>query len=130
MDRRHFLTLAGAGAVSVGALALTACTGPSVGSVSNPTTSSTPKTTGGPKFDGVKPASKISFWSSNPGNSQAVTQQIIDAFTARSGIEVELVTAASYEDVAQKFQAAQAGGGLPDVLTLSDVWWFRFFLND
>ncbi|HEY0247917.1 MAG TPA: ABC transporter substrate-binding protein [Gryllotalpicola sp.] len=126
MHRRQFLALAG---LSASTLALAACSGPTV-SGSTTKGSATPKATGGPDFSGVTPAKKISFWSSNPGSSQQITQQIIDAFTTQSGIEVELVTAASYEDVAQKFQAAQAGGGLPDLLTLSDVWWFRFFLND
>ena len=84
----------------------------------------------GPNFAGVKPASKITFWSSNPGSSQQVTQQIIDAFTAQTKISVELVTAgATYADIAQKFQTALAGGGVPDVIVLSDVWWFRYYLQ-
>ena len=125
MDRRQFIAFAG---LSAGVLALTACTGPTVASTGTKTTAA--KAAGGPSFAGVQPAKKITFWSSNPGGSQAVTQQIIDAFTKETGIEVELVSAATYEEVAQKFQAAQAGGGLPDLLTLSDVWWFRFKIND
>ena len=60
-----------------------------------------------------------------------MTKKIIEKFTASSGIEVKLVTAGStYEDVAQKFQSAQAGGQLPDMVNLSDVWWFRYLLQD
>ncbi len=127
MHRRSFLTLAGAG---VGALALGACSGPAVGGTTAPSDSAS--TNAGPDFTGVTAATSIDFWSSNPGDSQAVTQQIIDEFTKQTGISVNIVSASSYEDVAQKFQAAQAAGGagLPALITLSDVWWFRFFLND
>lgn len=126
MDRRKFLTIAG---VSASTLALAACAGPSVGGGGAPS-SAAPGAGLGPDFTGVTPAKKITFWSSNPGGSAEVTQSIIDAFTKENDIEVELVAAANYEEVAQKFQAAQAGGGLPDLLTLSDVWWFRFYLNE
>ncbi|GAB2450714.1 ABC transporter substrate-binding protein [Xylanimonas ulmi] len=119
-----------AAAAVIASLALTACSGPSVASGSDDASGAPAAAAGGPDFDGVTPAKKITFWSSNPGGSGDVTQEIIDAFTAQTGIEVELVPAANYEDVAQKFQAAQAGGSLPDVLTLSDVWWFRYYLND
>ena len=125
IDRRQFLSLAG---LSAGTLLLSACAGPSVSPAD--TGAASPANTAGPDFAGVTPADKITFWSSNPGSSQQVTQQIIDAFTKESGISVELVASGSYEDAAQKFQAAQAGGGLPDLITLSDVWWFRFFLTD
>src|SRR5699024_3410024 len=36
----------------------------------------------------------------------------------------------SYEDIAQKFQSAQAGGNIPGIVIVSDVWWFRYFMND
>ncbi len=44
-------------------------------------------------------------------------------------IKVNLVTAgANYEEIAQKFQTAQAAkSGLPGLVVLSDVWWFRYF---
>jgi len=125
MSRRKLLGVASAGLV---ALALAACAGPSVAGTDPEPTASTG--VAGPDFTGVEPADKITFLSANPGGSQAVTQEIIDAFTAETGIEVELQSATSYEETAQKFQAAQAGGGLPDLLTLSDVWWFRFYMNE
>ena len=78
----------------------------------------------------MKPASQITWWSNNPGSSQAVSQQIIDAFHAsQSDIKVNLVTAGKdYEEIAQKFQTAQTGGTLPDLVVLSDVWWFRYYM--
>lgn len=121
MDRRQFLAFAG---ITGTAFALSACAGPTVGGATT-----APAAAGGPDFTGVTPAKKITFLSANPGGSKETIQSIIDAFTAETGIEVELQDSASYEEAAQKFQAAQAGGGLPDLLTLSDVWWFRFYMN-
>ncbi|SDT48218.1 carbohydrate ABC transporter substrate-binding protein, CUT1 family [Pseudarthrobacter equi] len=124
LDRRHFLGLAG---VTASAAALAACGGPS--------------TTGGGQstsqaadidFSGVKPAAKIDFWSSHPGQSQEVEKSLIQKFQAKNpGITVNLVTAgANYEEIAQKFQTAQAAkSGLPGVVVLSDVWWFRYYTN-
>ncbi|GAA3296861.1 ABC transporter substrate-binding protein [Dactylosporangium vinaceum] len=124
ISRRRFLGLAAGG---LSAAALAACSG-------GPSTTST-DSSGKPEtldYTGVKPAGTITFWSSNPGSSQEVTQQIIDAFhQSQSDIKVQLVSAGStYEDIAQKFQAAQAGGTLPDLVVLSDVWWFRYYLQD
>lgn len=125
LDRRRFLGLAGLG---VAATALTACAGPSTsGAVPGAAASSSSSV----DWASVKPAATIQFWSSNPGSSQQVTQQIVDAYNAsQSATKVTLVTAgASYEDIAAKFQTAQASGQLPDLMVLSDVWWFRYFLQ-
>lgn len=126
VDRRGFLGLAGLG---VTAAALSACGGG-------------PDTSGGGggggastgvkqvDFSGVKPAKEITFWSTHPGDSGQVTAEIIKAFTAESGINVKLVQAgADYEELAQKFQTAQTSGDLPDLVNLSDVWWFRYMIN-
>ncbi|WP_234865240.1 ABC transporter substrate-binding protein [Sinomonas albida] len=123
LDRRRFLALTGAGA---GTLALAACGGPDTSG------SSATSKTADADFSGVKPAASIDFWTNHPGSSQAVEQKIVDAFQkANPGITVNIVTAgSSYEDVAQKFQAAQAAkSGLPSVIVLSDVWWFRNYIN-
>ena len=124
IDRRGFLGLAGLG---LSAAALAACGGPSTAKPGAAASAAADV-----DWSKVKPASQITFWSSNPGKSQPVTQQIIDAFHAsQSDIKVNLVTAgANYEEIAQKFQTAQAGGQLPDVTIFSDVWWFRYFMLD
>ncbi|WP_334173150.1 ABC transporter substrate-binding protein [Sinomonas sp.] len=123
LDRRKFLALTGAGA---GVLALAACGGPDTSG------SSATNQNAELDFTNVKPAASIDFWTNHPGQSQSVEQQLIEKFQqANPGIKVNLVTAgASYEDIAQKFQTAQAAkSGLPAVVVLSDVWWFRYYIN-
>ncbi|WP_138414217.1 ABC transporter substrate-binding protein [Sinomonas gamaensis] len=125
VNRRGFLALTGAGA---GALALAACAGPDTSGGTAAKAGASPDT----DFSNVKPASSIEFWTNHPGQSQAVEQQIIEKFQkANPGITVNLVTAgANYEEIAQKFQTAQAAkSGLPGVVVLSDVWWFRYYVN-
>ncbi|GAA1082380.1 ABC transporter substrate-binding protein [Pseudonocardia alni] len=123
LDRRGFLKFAG---ITGAAAALAACGGPSTGG-------------GGPAavpevdYSGVQPAKEITWWTNNPGSSETVSRQIIDAYQrANPGTKVNLVTAgATYEEIAQRFQTAQAGGGsqLPDLVVLSDVWWFRYYMQ-
>ncbi|MGV8849538.1 MAG: ABC transporter substrate-binding protein [Propionibacteriaceae bacterium] len=124
LDRRNFLTLSGAG---LGALALGACGGPNT-SGSAPTSSAA----NGTDWSKVTPATEITFWSNHPGKSQDIENQLIAAYNkSQTETKVTLVTAgANYEEVAQKFQTAQQGGQLPHVVVFSDVWWFRYFLND
>lgn len=128
IDRRRFFGIAGLGA---GAMALAACGGPSTAPPGAAASGS--GTAGAPAVDytGVKPAANITFWTSHPGGSQDVEAAIIKAFNASgAGITVKMVTAgATYEDVATKFQTAQAAKkGLPDLVIFSDVWWFRYYM--
>ncbi|HEV7870476.1 MAG TPA: ABC transporter substrate-binding protein [Modestobacter sp.] len=124
LDRRRFLGLAGLG---LSAAAIAACGGPSTSGGGGAAAA-----TDTVDWSTVTPAKEITFWSSNPGSSQPVTQQIIDAFHAsQSDIKVNLVTAGKdYEEIAQKFQTAQSGGQLPDLMVFSDVWWFRYKMLD
>jgi sn-glycerol 3-phosphate transport system substrate-binding protein len=124
LDRRNFLALSGA---SIGALALGACSGPNT-SGSTASSSAANST----DWSKVTPAAEITFWSSHPGKSQDVENSLIAAYhKTQSETKVTLVTAgATYEEVAQKFQTAQQGGQLPHVVLFSDVWWFRYFIND
>jgi sn-glycerol 3-phosphate transport system substrate-binding protein len=122
LSRRSLL---GYGVAGAGALGLAACGGPEVGG----------EGAGGEELDldfaDVEPATSIDFWTSHPGGSQAVEAELLAAFTEETGIEVNHVTAGSnYEEIAQRFQTAQAANsGLPAVVVLSDVWWFRYFIN-
>ncbi|MBB3039157.1 ABC transporter substrate-binding protein [Hoyosella altamirensis] len=112
-NRRHFLGLAGTAAATA---ALTACAG--AGSGGN----------GGGNAGGA--GSRITFWSNHPGTSRDVELELIRRFEAENDISVQLISAGkNYEEVAQKFNASLAGGEQPDVVVLSDVWWFNYALN-
>ncbi|HEY0187126.1 MAG TPA: ABC transporter substrate-binding protein [Cellulomonas sp.] len=107
-------------------LALSACGGPSVGAETSDTAST--ETT---DWSQVEPASEITWWSNHPGSSQDVEEQLIAEFEQETGITVNLVTAgANYDEVAQRFQAASQTDEKPDLVIASDVWWFRYHLND
>lgn len=77
------------------------------------------------------PVEQITVWSNHPGGSKAVEEELISAFEAEHDVTVNLVTAgSSYEEVAQRFNAALSGGDLPDVVIVSDVTWFNLALNE
>ncbi|WP_207782773.1 ABC transporter substrate-binding protein [Phytoactinopolyspora limicola] len=125
LDRRRFLGLGAAGAA---ALALTACGGPSTGGDDDADDADAASTD---DYRDLTPASEIKFWSVHPGNSREADEELIRRFQeANPDISVTLVTAGSnYEEVAQRFQTALQGDDRPDVLMLSDVWWFKYYLN-
>ncbi|CCW09998.1 ABC transporter substrate-binding protein [Rhodococcus aetherivorans] len=114
IDRRGFLGLTGVVAASA---ALAACAG---------TGSSGSAGTSGSASD----ANTIKFWSNHPGKSQDVEKELIARFQAKyPDLTVDLVDGGkNYEEVSQKFNAALSGGDLPDVVVLSDVWWFNYAL--
>ena len=78
----------------------------------------------------VQPASQITFWSVHPANSKAAEEELIRRFEAEyPNIKVNLETAgANYAEVSQKFNAGLAARQIPDVVMLSDVWWYKYFL--
>lgn len=124
---RRSVTVGALGVVA--ALAVTACAGPSVGSADTPAEA---RTIDEVDWSQVEPASEITWWSNHPGTSQAVEQELIERFNeVHPEITVNLVTAgANYDEVAQRFQAASQTDELPDLVIASDVWWFRYHLND
>ncbi|WP_066904661.1 ABC transporter substrate-binding protein [Millisia brevis] len=113
LSRRSFL--AAAGVVAAG-LTVAACAGSESGS--------------GGAAQGGDP-NQLSFWSNHPGQSADVERELISRFQAANpDITVQLVDAGkNYEEAAQKFNAALSGGDLPDIMILSDVWWFNFALT-
>lgn len=70
----------------------------------------------------------LQFWSNHPGSSREVEQKLVDAWNqANPDTPAEMIDAGkNYEELAQKFNAALSGGGLPDVIVTSDVTWFNF----
>ncbi|MGC4933604.1 ABC transporter substrate-binding protein [Gordonia sp. DT30] len=109
ISRRGFLA---AGVTLAAGMAVAACAG----------TGSSDSGGGDPK--------NLTFWSSHPGKSTEVERELIKRFEAANpDIKVQLIDAGkNYEEAAQKFNAALSGGALPDIIILSDVWWFNFAL--
>lgn len=70
----------------------------------------------------------LQLWSNHPGKSKELEQSIIDLWNEQNPEDpAQLIDAGmDYESVAQKFNAALAGGQLPDLLLASDVNWFNF----
>lgn len=111
------------------ALVLTAC-GPSVSDGDNKP-SGDQEAEAGDKYEGVEPADSVTFWTNHPGGSIDLEKELIAKFTEETGIKVEHVTAgANYEEVMQKFQAAQVSGDAGDLVVLSDATWFPQYLID
>lgn len=112
LSRRGFLAAAAAAAAG---LTLAACAGSG--------------DSGGDSAGGD--ANTLTFWSNHPGKSADVEKELISRFEAANpDIKVKLVDGGkNYEEVAQKFNAALSGGSVPDIVVLSDVWWFNFALQ-
>ena len=122
------LTAALLATLTVGALALSAC-GPSVASSGASGASESGSASPATDYSGVTPATEITFWTNHPGGSIDTETALIAAFTKKTGIKVDMVTAGSnYEEVAQKFQTAQTSGDAGDVVVLSDATWFPAYL--
>ena len=119
--------LAAAGIAALTVLTLTACAG---GSTTGGDNAGTQGNAGGGAAGGDE--NTIVFWSNHPGSSRDVELELIAAFEEENPeLSVELVDGgASYEELAQKFNAALAGADLPDVIVASDVTWFNFALNE
>ncbi|CAN5769611.1 ABC transporter substrate-binding protein [soil metagenome] len=73
---------------------------------------------------------KIVYWGSFTDANGVAEQGVVDQFNeAGLGVQVEYQFQGNYEETAQKLTAAVAARQTPDVSLLSDVWWFRFYLN-
>ncbi|HCG2963289.1 TPA: ABC transporter substrate-binding protein [Corynebacterium striatum] len=117
MDRRSFLSTLTLASASV---TLAACAG---------TSSTDPQAAKDSSGDGK--VTELTWWSNHPGSSKDVETEIISRFEKENpDIKVKLIDAGkNYEEAAQKFNAALTGSDLPDVVVLSDVWWYNFAIN-
>ncbi|GAA0317888.1 extracellular solute-binding protein [Kineococcus aurantiacus] len=124
VPRRGVLGLAGLGAAALGAAA---CSGPSTAASDDGTAAASST-----DWSKVTPAGTVTVWTNHPGSSQAVEAEFLTRWAKENpDIDVEFVTAgANYDEISQKFQAALTGADLPDLVLLSDVWWFRYALNE
>ena len=73
---------------------------------------------------------KIVYWGSFTEQLGEAEKQLCDNFNAaQTDVELEYQYQGTYEETAQKLTAALAANQTPDVSLLSDVWWFKFYLN-
>lgn len=119
MTRRQLLAGMGAG---VGVLALAACT--PVGPGAAPATGS----------EGAAPSTEpmtVVLWSSFSGKNGETETALVDKFNEAYGgeVTVDYQVQGNYEETAQKVTAALQAQTAPDISLLSDVWWFKFYLN-
>lgn len=70
----------------------------------------------------------ITYWGSFSGGLGEAEQAMVKRFNeSQSDVKVEYQFQGSYEETAQKFTAGLQAKTIPDVLLLSDVWWFGFY---
>jgi sn-glycerol 3-phosphate transport system substrate-binding protein len=74
---------------------------------------------------------EITYWGSWSGVLGDAEQEVVKRFNeSQTDVKVNYQYQGSYEDTAQKLTAALAAKQTPDVSALSDVWWFKFYLNN
>ena len=118
LNRRQLLKGLGA---SAGVLALAACV---------PTAPAAPATG---SESGSAPAAErptVVLWSSFTGKNGETETALVDMFNESQGdVTIDYQFQGSYEETAQKVTAALQARTAPDISLLSDVWWFKFYLN-
>jgi sn-glycerol 3-phosphate transport system substrate-binding protein len=71
----------------------------------------------------------VTYWGSFSGALGEAEQAIVDAFNeAQDEVALSYEYQGSYEETAQTFAAALRADTIPDVVLLSDVWWFGHYL--
>jgi sn-glycerol 3-phosphate transport system substrate-binding protein len=117
INRRQLLQGLGAGA---GMLALAACA---------PAVAPTDSSAGAGAAPAVEPVTVV-LWSSFSGANGEAETALVDEFNALDeNVQIDYQFQGSYEETAQKVTAALQAQTAPDVSLLSDVWWFKFYLN-
>jgi sn-glycerol 3-phosphate transport system substrate-binding protein len=72
----------------------------------------------------------ITFWGAFTGHNADVQQQLVDRFNqSQKDVQVTLQNQNDYATVANKLTAALQARQAPEVVLLSDVWWFKFYLS-
>ncbi len=111
--RRGAISLSAA--ITAGA-ALAACGGEATGGSGAPAASSAPV--------------KIVYWGAFGGNLGKTQEEVVKQFNdVQKNVVVEHQFQGSYADAANKLTAAMQAKQAPELVVLSDVWWYKFYLN-
>src|SRR6266567_1027295 len=137
VSRRELLkTMGGAAALAL----VAACTSQPAAPAAQPTTPaaaaaptappSAAATTAPPVVAATGSTATITYWGAFGGHNSDVQQQLVDRFNqSQTAVQVTLQNQNTYEDLAAKLTAALQAKNAPEVVLLSDVWWFKFYLN-
>jgi sn-glycerol 3-phosphate transport system substrate-binding protein len=72
----------------------------------------------------------ITYWGSWSGDLGKAEQEVVKRFNeSQQDVKVNYQFQGTYEETAQKLTAALAAKQMPDVSALSDVWWYKFYVN-
>jgi sn-glycerol 3-phosphate transport system substrate-binding protein len=73
---------------------------------------------------------EISWWSAFGGEAGEVAGQVVDKFNeSQSDIKVNILPMGNYGELAAALTAAIQTGDVPEVVTVSELWWFPFYLS-
>lgn len=128
LTRRQLLRVlvAGSGAAALAACGAQAPSTPAGGATSAPVA---PATTAPTTVSQTGSTVNITYWGSFSGVLGEAEQAMVQRFNeAQNEVKVEYQFQGSYEETAQKFTAALQANVIPDVILLSDVWWFGFYV--
>jgi sn-glycerol 3-phosphate transport system substrate-binding protein len=138
MNRRDVLKTFGGLA---GLALVTACSAPSTNlpaaqapaptaAAGGPTTAPAPAQTAPAKAAATGSQASVTFWGAWSGHNADVLNQLVDRFhQSQSDVKVALENQNDYETLSAKFTTALQAHTAPEIVTLSDVWWFKFYLN-
>ncbi len=134
VSRRDLLK--GMGGMAAVALA-TACSqpastpaAPAPAGAAAPTSAPSAAQTAPPAVAATGSTVNITYWGAFGGHNSDVQTQIVDRFNqSQKAVVVTLQNQNTYQDLAAKLTAALQAKNAPEVVLLSDVWWFKFYLN-
>ena len=127
ISRRMVLKGIGFGA---GAAALAACAAPAARAPSAPEATAAPATestaapTTAPAASGPV---EVVYWGFSGGLGKTEDDLVAKYHALEPNVKVNRQVQGSYEETAQKLTAALAAQNAPDMVLLSDVWWFLFY---
>ena len=121
LSRRQLLKGIGLG---MGALAVAACAPGAVPGAAPASSGSAAESAP------AKEKTTVVLWSSFTGKNGEAETEVVKRFgEANPDITLDYQFQGSYEETAQKVTAALQARTAPDISLMSDVWWFKFYLN-
>ncbi len=124
ISRRTMLKGIGYGA---GAVALAACGGAPAPTAAPAKATDAPKPAAPTVVSQPGSVVEVVHWGFSGGVNEATDKELADKFNAmQKEVRVNLQVQGNYEDTANKLTAALAAKQAPDMVLLSDVWWFKF----